>query len=73
MIGKLMNKEEVNAALVLALSGALMVLVAKGDGSLSLGWVVTGVLSNPVSKGAAAIRQSSSVPASRRQQQQLAV
>ena len=48
MIGKLLCKEEVNVALVLALSGAVMVLVAKGDGPLSLGRVVSGVLSNPV-------------------------
>lgn len=48
MIGKLLSKEEVNTALVLALSGAVMVLVAKGDGPLSPGRVVSGVLSNPV-------------------------
>ena len=48
MIGKLLGKEEVNAALVLALSGAVMVLVARGDGPLSLGRAVSGVLSNPV-------------------------
>lgn len=62
MIGKLPSKEEVNAALVLALSGALMVLVAKGDGPLSLGRVVAGVLSNPVPKGAAGTRGDASVP-----------
>jgi hypothetical protein len=67
MIGKLLGKEEVDAALVLALSGALMVLVAKGDGPPSLGRVVTRVLSNPVPKGAAATRCSSSVPAPRQQ------
>jgi hypothetical protein len=63
MIGKLMNKEEVNAALVFALSGALMVLVAKGDGPLLLGRVVVGVLSNPVPvRGAAGTRYSYSIP-----------
>ncbi len=67
MIGKLLGKEEVNAALVLALSGAAMVLVAKGDGPLSLGRVVAGVLSNPVPGGAAATRRSSSAPAPRQQ------
>jgi hypothetical protein len=36
MIGKLLGKEEVNAALVLALSGVVMVLVARGDGPLSV-------------------------------------
>lgn len=48
MISELLGKEEVNAALVLALSGAVTVLVAKGDGALSLGRVVAGALSNPV-------------------------
>ena len=48
MIGKLLGKEEVNAALVLALSGAVMALVARGNGPLSLKRVVSGVLSNPV-------------------------
>jgi len=66
MIGKLLGKEEVNAALVLALSGAAMVLVAKGDGPPSVRRVVAGVLSNPVPKGAAATRRSSA-PASRQQ------
>jgi hypothetical protein len=69
MIGRLLGKEETNAAVVLALSGALMVLVAKGDGPLSLGRVVTGVLSNPVPiGGAASTLRSSSVPAPPRQQ-----
>jgi hypothetical protein len=67
MIGKLLGKEEVNAALVLALSGAVMVLVAKGYGSLSLGRVVSGVLSNPVPKGAAGSSRSSSAPTPRQQ------
>lgn len=48
MIGRLFGKEEVNAALVLALSGAVMALVAKGDGPFSIGRVVSGVLSNPI-------------------------
>ncbi len=68
MIGKLLGKEEVNAALVLALTGAVMVLVAKGDGPPSFGRVVAGVLSNPVPGGASATRRSSSAPAPRRQQ-----
>ena len=53
MIGKLMRKEEINAALVLALSGAVMVLVANGPGPVSLGRIVSGTLSNPVPEGAA--------------------
>jgi hypothetical protein len=68
MIGKLMSKEEVNAALVLALSGTIMVLVANGPGPVSLGRIVSGALSNPIPKGAAGTCRSSSHPAPRRQQ-----
>jgi hypothetical protein len=69
MIGKLMNKEEVNAALVVALSGTIMALVANGPGSVSLGRIVSGSLSNPITKGADPIHHSSShVPAPRQQQ-----
>jgi hypothetical protein len=56
MIGKLLNKEEVNAALAIVLSGAVMVLVAKGSGPLSPGRIVSGVLSNPIPGGAAGPR-----------------
>ena len=63
MIGNLLGKEEVNAALVLAQSGAVMVLVAKGDGPLSLGQVVAGVLSNPIpGRQATGARGGESVP-----------
>jgi hypothetical protein len=68
MIGKLMNNEESNAALVLALSSALMVLVAKGEGTLSLGRVVAGTLSNPVPvRGATGMRSDTSIPVPDRQ------
>lgn len=48
MLGKLLCREESSAALVLALSGTIMVLVANGGGPLSLKRVVSGELSNPV-------------------------
>lgn len=48
MFGKLLHNEEVNAALVLALSGTIMVLLANGPRPVSLERVVSGVLSNPV-------------------------
>ena len=67
MIGKLMNKEEVNAALVLALSGTIMMLVANGPGPVSLGRVVSGALSNPIPKGAAGSSRSSTAPTPRQQ------
>lgn len=52
MIRKLLGKEEVGAAVVLALSGAVVVLVSRGDGPLSAGRLVSGVLSNPIPRGA---------------------
>lgn len=62
MIGKLLGKEEVKAALVIALSGAVMTLVARGDGHLSFGRIVSGVLSNPVPKGTPGMRGKAPVP-----------
>ena len=47
-IDKLLNNEGINAVALMALSGALMVLVAKGDGPVSLKGLVSGSLSNPV-------------------------
>ena len=48
MIGKLLGSEGINAAMVVALSGTVIALVAKGDGPASLKSVVSRVLSNPV-------------------------
>jgi hypothetical protein len=48
MIGKLTNNEGANAFLVVALSGTIAALAAKGPGRASLGRVLSGVLSNPV-------------------------
>jgi hypothetical protein len=47
MIGKLFGTQ-VNAALVLALSGTVVALVANGPGRVSLKQVASGILSNPV-------------------------
>ncbi len=47
-IGKLLGNEGINAATVLALSGTIVVLMAKGDGPVSIKRMVPGVLSNPV-------------------------
>ena len=52
MMGKLFGSEEVGAAVVLALSGAVVALVSRGDGPLSFGRFVSGVLSNPIPSGA---------------------
>ena len=46
-IGNLLGNEETYAA-VLALSGTLMALVAKGNGPVSLKGIVAGTLSNPI-------------------------
>ena len=66
MIRKLLGKEEVGAAAVIALSGAVVVLVSRGDGPLSPGRFVSGVLSNPIPKGATG--DSSPFTPARRQQ-----
>ncbi len=66
-IDKLLNNEGIYAAAVMALSGTLMVMVAKGDGPLSLGRVSSGVLSNPVPKGAPGNRRYSAVVVSPQQ------
>jgi hypothetical protein len=55
MMRKLLVKEEVGAAAVLALSGAVVVLICRGDGPLSAGRFVSGVLSNPIPKGASGV------------------
>ena len=67
MIGSLLSKEEVNAALVLALSGAVTVLVANGPAPVSLGRIVSGALSNPVPEGVTDTHRLSSVPAPNQQ------
>lgn len=48
MISKLLGNEEINTAMVVALSGTIVALVVKGDGPVSLKTIVSGVLSNPV-------------------------
>lgn len=48
MIGKLFTGEGANAALVVALSGTVAALAARGAGRGSPGGALSGVLSNPV-------------------------
>jgi hypothetical protein len=48
MIGKLTNNEGANAFLVVALSGTIAALAARGPGRASIGRMLSGVLSNPV-------------------------
>ena len=48
MIAKILGKEEVNAAIAIALTGTIAVLVAKGNGPLSPKRTLSGALSNPV-------------------------
>jgi hypothetical protein len=68
MIGKLLSKEEVNAALIVALSGTIVALVANGPGPVSLGRMASGSLSNPIPEGVVVTRRFSTVPAPRRRQ-----
>jgi hypothetical protein len=48
MIGKLTTNEGANGLLVVALSGTIAAIAAKGPGRASLGRILSGVLSNPV-------------------------
>jgi hypothetical protein len=48
MLGGSLRREETSAALVLALSGTIVVLMANGPGSILLKHIVSVVLSNPV-------------------------
>ena len=48
MLLKLLSKDEVNAALAVALTGTIAVLVAKGDAPISSARLLNGFLSNPV-------------------------
>ena len=59
MIGKLLGRDEVYAAMVLALSGYAMVVAAKGEGPLTFEHIVARVLPDPVAKAAAGARRSS--------------
>ena len=47
-MGKLGANEGINAGAMLLLSGALVLLLTKGDGAVSLKKVLRGCLSNPV-------------------------
>jgi hypothetical protein len=47
-IGKSWGSEGIHAGAVLVLSGVLVLVITKGDGTVSLKKVVRGCLSNPV-------------------------
>jgi hypothetical protein len=57
--------KEINAALVVALSGAVAVLVARGYGLPSAEGLLSGVLSNPVPRTRGRTRGEASLPARR--------
>ena len=48
MMGRLLNREELGVAMVVALSGTILALVANGPGRLSPGRILSRCLSNPV-------------------------
>jgi hypothetical protein len=48
MLGKLLSREKTRSALILALSGTIVVLMANGPGAVSLKRIVSVALSNPV-------------------------
>lgn len=61
MFGTLLGSENINAALVMALSGTLMVLVAKRDGPVSLKRLVSGTLSKPIPRREVTVADDTSV------------
>ncbi len=62
MFGRLLSKEETKAALVLALGGTIMLLVANGPGPVLLGRTVSRTLSNPVPGVSRRIRSDMPLP-----------
>ena len=48
MIGRLITSEATSAMAVVALSGTIAALAAKGPGRATFGGILSGVLSNPV-------------------------
>jgi len=56
MFGRLLSREETNAALVLAFGGTIMLLVANGSDSVSLKRMVSRTLSNPVPRASRRMR-----------------
>ena len=67
MLGRLMTNEGATAVAVVALSGTIAALAAKGPGRGTFGGILSGVLSNPVpgvGKPGAALRLA--VPPRRR-------
>ena len=48
MIGRLMTSEATSALAVVALSGTIAALAAKGPGRATFAGILSGVLSNPV-------------------------
>ena len=51
MLLKLLVKDEINAALAVALTGTIGVVVAKGGAPISPARLLSGVLSNPIPHG----------------------
>ncbi len=72
MIGKLLGRDEVYAAMVLALSGYAMVVVAKGEGPLTYEHIVARVLPDPVARGVESARRFSIAKARRQEVEQVA-
>ena len=66
MIGKLTTSEGAHAFLVVALSGTIAALAAKGPGRASLGRILSGALSNPVPRTGKPDARASRVGASER-------
>jgi hypothetical protein len=72
VIGKLLGRDEVYAAMVLALSGYAMAVVAKGDGPLTFEHIVARVLPDPVARAATGARRYSIAKAQPQEVEQVA-
>lgn len=62
MFGRLLSKEETNAALMLAFGGTIMLLVANGSGSISFKRTMSRTLSNPVPRASRRMHAEVSLP-----------
>lgn len=62
MFGRLLSREETNAAILLAFGGTIMLLVANGSGLLSLKRTASRTLSNPVPRASRRVHTEVALP-----------
>lgn len=62
MFGRLLSRDETNAAILLAFGGTIMLLVANGSGPLSLKRTASRTLSNPVPRASRRMHAEVALP-----------